>query len=476
VLGFLEKRPWIALVVALVVQAIAFFVGQRDLAAADPLWYATNADTLATDPAQYFGWHDNHPFVMRLGLTGPLALIYRLFGVSLLSTNLLCLCSAALLLFVIYAAAETPREKLIAMALATGAAPFLVRDAAMLNPDLPGAAVMALSILLLARRRLVGAMAVWFTAFMIKETALWCALVWLYALVRDRREGRPLVRTYAPAIAVGAALGLAYLIFCDVYWGSPLARFKGIQALEHTWSMEGQSASAWLARLTWEPARLLWQMFGVVIVPAVLAIWLAPASRRIWVVAAWLFVAMYWFGSTNLTHYSPLPIMFRMAYPLVPGVLIAAALATDALITRGHGKVAIAILVLCVAPHVLKLAKMRGSRPEATAFARVVGEARASRAPLQLVCGDPRCTSLAAFYFGFDVPANVTVSEAGTFKPVAGARVRVLVQADRAIEYATKVDKRAEALALPVLFRAGNVTLYDGEDGTRLAAALSRTD
>ena len=69
------KRPWIALVVALVVECAIFARGRPDFVASDPLWYASIAHQLSADPASVFAHHDLHPFVMRIGLTAPLAVL-----------------------------------------------------------------------------------------------------------------------------------------------------------------------------------------------------------------------------------------------------------------------------------------------------------------------------------------------------------------------------------------------------------------
>jgi 4-amino-4-deoxy-L-arabinose transferase-like glycosyltransferase len=108
---------------------------------------------------------------MRLGLTGPIALFYRRFGVSALATNLPCLLAGLGIIAIAYAAAPTPRARLLAVLFAVACTP-LVADAHELNPDLPCAAVMAASILCLARRDrprgawwVIGAAILWFAAF-----------------------------------------------------------------------------------------------------------------------------------------------------------------------------------------------------------------------------------------------------------------------------------------------------------------------
>ena len=146
--GMLDRllaRPWIALVVALAVHAALWLAVQRDIHTADPLYYATNAHNLAFHPAELLATRDHLVFVMRLGLTAPIALAYRLFGVSTLATNLPCLLAGLAIVAIAYAAVSTPRGKLLAVLFAATCTP-LIADGHELNPDLPCAAAMAASI------------------------------------------------------------------------------------------------------------------------------------------------------------------------------------------------------------------------------------------------------------------------------------------------------------------------------------------
>jgi len=470
-IAVLRRRPWLALIAAMIVQTVAFFVAQRDIAAADPLWYAVNAFRWATSPGDLFA--DNHPFVMRVGVTGPVALAYRTAGVSLWTTDLLCLVACLMILGVVYAAMETPRAKVLAMVIATAAAPLLARDAFMLNPDLPSAAWMAVGVLCLSRRErgpawIALAVGAWFLAFLTKETAIWCVPVFAIAWVSDRFS-----RRYVPAIVTGLVLGAGYLIVCRLVWGDALARFHGIQHLDHTWSLHGRGAHAWLARLTWQPIALLWQLLGFLIVPAVLSLRFASVRMRTWLVATWVFVLLYWFGSSTLSQYSPLPLMFRMAYPLVPGLLIVSAATLDSLLDRTRVATIAFIGVLVVVPHALRLVKLRGSRDEQAAFEKVLATARTANR-LTAVCGDPRCPGVADFYFGFAKPSNVSVVDETTFAPAPGDRVLVVVHKERAAEYKTTIGRRAQELGLPRVYESTHVSVYDAGDGAALAQALRR--
>jgi hypothetical protein len=302
----LGARSGYALVLALVLETAIVVASQGDIPTADPLWYAVIGNRIAIDPSEAFAAPTTHPFEMRIGLTVPLAGLYRVFGVSTLVTDLPCLLAALAILLVVYAAAPTPRAKLVGLVLGVASA-ALVREASVLSVDLPSAALMACSILWLSRRDrprgsrwLIAAVGAWFAAFLVKETALWCLPVWLYAIVRDLRDApwRRVARRFAPAIAVGAALAAGYLVLCAHVWGDAWARFAGVEDLtnEHTWSMNHSSAGAWLWRLAWQPPRLFWRMFGVTLIPAIAAGWLVRGRERLWWVATATIALLFWFG------------------------------------------------------------------------------------------------------------------------------------------------------------------------------------
>jgi len=491
-LARLLHRPWIALVVAMIVHAALFMAMQRDVPVTDPLWYAGKAYQLGFHPADLFAAHDNYPFVMRLGLTGPLALIYWLFGVSTFTTNLPSLLAGLAILAIAYAAPSTPRAKLLAVAFAMVCTPLIV-DGRELNPDLPCAAVMAASLLCLARRDrrrgawwVVAAVVAWFAAFQIKEVAVWSTPVWLYAALGDLHAhgGRWVVRRFAPALAVGAALAAGYLVFCAALWGDPLARFHGIADAvpTHEWSLLGRPAAEWIARLTWQPPVLLFRMFRVALALIVVSPWLVARRDRLWLVAAAACIGFYWFGSSTADRYLPLPIWRRMLLPALPAIVVVSALACDAAIDRlraGWRIVLAAVLVVFLAlPHVRAVARTiaASEQPERAAYAALRAEVERTRERVVLVCGEPRCPMITAFHFGFAPPGNLTVVNADEFAAAplpAHARVRLVTQMIRARGAAREPARLAEELGLPRITWHPEVRLYDAGDGASLHEGLA---
>ncbi len=456
------------LAVSLVVEVAIYWLGQGDFLATDPLWYADLAHGIAVDPGHAFAAPTNHPFEMRVGLTLPLAAMYRLFGVSPFVTNLPCLLAALGTVALAWAAPPTPRGKLIACAFAVTCVPLL-HHAILLNVDLPAAALMAWSILLLSRRRFVPAMVVWFAAFLVKETALWCAPVWIWFALRESGW-----RVLWRAAAVGAALGIAYLVVCAVVWGDPLARFKGVQELtyEHKWALSGKPASAWLARLTWEVPWMLVKMFKVMLVPAILAAWLVRGRERIWLVYTATVVLLYWFGSSSTSGYAPLPILQRMILPALPGIILIAAMACDRF-PRWALAATVAAVVIPGAKGVATV--LLRDRPETAAYAALRDEVADGGKRFTLVCGDPRCEAISSYYFHFAVPPNLHVVFARGWTGPDGSTVRALVNMTRAPgarETNQDLSAPIEALNLPRIAWHKDVRLYDAGDGARLYEAL----
>jgi hypothetical protein len=421
----------------------------------------------------------------------PLAVLYRVFGVSALSTNLPAILAGLITLLVVYAAAPTPRAKVIGLGLGVACAPLL-RHTNLLNIDLPCGALLAVATRCLHRHDRGAAwpalaMLAWFTAFLVKETALWLAPVWIWAFVVDARARgvRSALRDYAPALAIGLLLGVAYLATCAAVWGDAFARFRGVDELTdgHAWSMGEAPASEWFARLTWGPALLLVRQFQILLVPALAATWLVRGRERIWLVAAASIVGLFWFGSTSLSAYAPLPLLPRMVIAAAPPLLVIAAIAADRALDkigpRMRKPLAIAFAAAALAPLVVAVAVAVGrGAPERSAYA-LVRAAHSPDHPVTVVCGDPRCEAAGRFQFEFAPPPGVAITFAPSFaagpRP-AGLHVFALVHRKRSpkAEWTSTVfePRRIDLLGLPTLLVHRDLTLYDAGDGVRLWEAL----
>lgn len=487
----LFRRPWIGLLVVLVTYVARWLVLQYDLHASDPLWYAEVANDLAFHTSGLFAQHNTYPFVMRLGVTVPIALAYRVVGVSTFVTNLPCLIAGVSIIAISYAAVETPRTKWLAMGFCLVCTPLWL-DGRELTPDLPCGAAMALSILCLARRGrprgagwLVAAVVIWFLAFQIKEIAIWCAPVWAYAVLCDLRDrgGKATLRSFAPAAVVGVVLAVGYMALCALLWLSPLARFHGIDPLKHAWALDAEPTGRWVARLGWEPIGLMYRMFRATVVLIVLSPWLVRGRDRIWVVATLAIILLYWFGSASVSHYSPLPITRRMLLPALPGVVVVSALTTNAALDRIHRArwrtmlLAVMVLTLVVPDlHATYKAVRRREHPQREVYDHLRAEVTRTSDRIIVVCDDFRCASLARFYFGFQPPphlAIVTASEFASAPPPAAARVLLIAFVSGSHGVGPEIASRAESLGLRAMRRYPQVRMYDAGDGAPLHRSLA---
>jgi hypothetical protein len=371
----------------------------------------------------------------------------------------------------------------------------LLRQGALLNIDLPAAALVAFSVLCLSRRErargrawLVVGIVGWFAAFLVKETALWAVPIWLLVIVRDlRRTGaRATVQMYLPAIVVGLALLGGYLALSQHLWGSPLARFRGVQAItdEHSWSMHGKPARAWLDRMTWQIPLLLVGLYPVALAASLASPWLVRGPERLWLVATAILLVLYWFGSASLREYSPLPPIERMANLLLPGVLVLATLAADAALdrfstSRARPYVLAALVVALVVPASTQWLKMYWrERPETAAYEVIRHQAARSTTPLTIVCGEPRCAPVGNFYFGFQIPSHVRFVWAAEYAKTGaapGTRVWAYVNAARAKGAREKHEDLTwaiDALGLPPIYYYRHIRLFEANDGARLQRAV----
>jgi hypothetical protein len=172
-----------------------------------------------------------------------------------------------------------------------------------------------------------------------------------------------------------------------------------------------------------------------------------------------------------------------MVLPAMPGLIVVAALATDAALDRLRDwrwrlALAVAFVVLLGVPHVSSLRKVwRPVRREAAAYAALRAEVAGTTDRIVLVCGDLRCPLYTRFYFGFEPPANLTVVTTPDFAAAplpAPARVRVIAHTLRSDAQGMEVVRRAEALGLPRITWHPEVRLYDAGDGARLHDALAK--
>jgi hypothetical protein len=473
------------LLLAIAFQTGVFVVAQRDVPVDDALAYTEQAYAIAQDPTGYFHTPANHPFTMRVGITVPLAALFAVFGVSQITANLPSLFAAIVTLLVVYAAAPTARAKRTGLGFACACTALVVYSTE-LNADLLCGAASAVSLLLLSRRDRAGwiaaALAAWFFAFLVKETTIWFAPAWLYAIVVDVRTlgWRATARRFAPPLVLGLTLAAGYLAVCAQVWGDPLARVTGINALsgEHLWTPRGRSNGWWLQRLTWAPVRTYIAVFGVAVIVAIVGARRVRGRERLWVVALASFLLIYWFGSASTRAYVPLPLgVHRMLMVGLPCVVVVAALAADALAWRRW--IAVLAIAATVTPFTAALVRaVRAEHPE-QATHRAIHADLAAPGEVVVVCPDFRCIVAIPFELGYQVPPRLRLVSVVDFArappPAPGTRVRVVVKRvrRRVTMFADATTMHAiDALGLPRVYWHRDLRLYDAGDGARLHETL----
>jgi hypothetical protein len=498
-----------------------WFLYPHEFIASDPWAYSLRAFEISDD----FKFGDNHVFSHRIGVTLPIALLYTIFGVNIITTNLWLLCAALLIVVVVWSALPDKTSKIIGAALCITSVPLFTASVA-LYPDIIATAFMASSTLVLFRRKTVieapvrawlltpiSAIFMLFMAFLAKESAYWVLPLWALAFIADVREGKRtmlLRRFYLPVFIIGVLLGIGYLIFCHVTWGSALARLKSIQALtgQHLWSWDRASSWQLIKRLTISPVRLLQSYYGApILILALLALALRWPSRlvltfsirqpaqlketgeqqeqeraltRSWGCYTVVCLLFFWFGSTSLTRYEPMPLMERMTLPLLPGLYVLAALMAARLFVNSEraGRYNSLILILLVlgvggVPFARYVSSWRGQKlAEANAMAIVQQETtKHSETEHLLVCSDVRSPASLAFYFSYKYPANLRALSVGTLSDEllrsAGRRF-VFVHKQRSTFLKSSYghpsyDAEIDALGLAPVYESGDVKLFISE-------------
>lgn len=485
-------RTWLFL--ALLLYIALWILYPQEFIASDPWAYSQ----YAFEVSQNFDLGENHVFHHRIAVTLPVAFLYAIFGVNIITTNLWPLGSALLVVIVVWCALPDNRSKIIGAALCLTSVPLFKASMA-LYPDIIATAFMALSTLVLFnRKRFVQAHRTWlvaplaavfllFLAFLAKESSYWVLPLWAMAFVADVRENDRttlLRRFYLPVLLTGILLGIGYLVFCHVTWGDPLARFKSIQALtgRHLWAWDKAPPWELTKRLTISPVRLLVRQYAAPILAlAFLAIVIAPQSLRPWGYYTVLCLLFFWFGPTSFTRYEPMPLLERMTLPLLPGLYILAAFMASHLSVRS-GRAewinSFIPILLVLGPPLAQYASSWKWRESAEARSMAIIRQEITTHPTRkhlLVCSDTRSPESLSFYFGYRYPASLRVLSAGaltdTILQSADKRF-VFLHQERSAFLKTaygqpNYDKEIDSLGLATVYESGSVTLFTSkrEDG-----------
>jgi len=361
----LFRLPNWVLVLVLGVTVAFFGLTHEGLYDLDDYLYAHHAHDLATGtyrplPDPQHQLHD--PLRERLLVFGPVAGLFRLLGVNIISATLwplLCTLGCTVLIWLLY----RRRAPVVAAAamLLLGLHYFTLNLSTYLYPDnilmfwcLAGAAA-----LLTGRRPTrkrpalwgVGFAALSFAALLSKETIVFYLPFYVGLLGVDAYRQR-YGRFWVAAVATGGSLLAAYLLYYQVLTHDILYRYHIIEqtnAFMRDGNYTQGNAGALPARVTWQPlAFFIGTGMGVMLTLAaslLLGRRVAPAAADatleadagFWLALAASTVAFYWWGSTSLHDYNPISLQPRMVTPLLPPLALAAGFGLLRFWRTGHG-------------------------------------------------------------------------------------------------------------------------------------------
>ena len=366
---FRFRLPTLALLFVALLTIAYFCLAHEGLYALDDYYYSQYAyqllhGTIQLQPDPRHLLHD--PLHERWMIFGPVALLYQLAGLNIISTTLwplLCTLGCAGLLWALYRR-RAPVVAGTAIVL-LGLHYFTLDLTRYLYPDnilmfwaLAGAAA-----LLRGRQALrhqvgwgVGFAALSFAAFLSKETIVYYLPFYLVVVGRDayyRRHGY----FWVSALLSGMALLAAYLLFYKVQTHDALYRLHLIEYtnefLKDNNYLLGNRAALW-GRITWQPlAFFVGSGMGLMLLFAGVALirmrQLGSPEERFWLALMLSTLALYWLGSTSLSQYNPITLLPRMTTPLLPPLCLAAGFGLDYLVRTGRGLGWVALVLVGMA-------------------------------------------------------------------------------------------------------------------------------
>ncbi len=284
-----------------------------------------------------------HTFNGRFGVTVPTAAVYGALGISARSTTLWPLVASVLTIVVVFATTYRSfgRSAALLAALLLSTNVIQVEYAAHLLPDIIVSGLMLGSVALLFAARdahrgaasrpwlhgsLCALMLV--AGLLTKETVVWALPFFLGVMAYDLARRRN-VRLWMAIVWTGAVcLGL-FLLSYYLATGNPLHALdtvEGTHNVSEQASFAGKSSAKVLHRLTLAPIQFLVEQLGygylvLLVVPALIhmlrPLRSMPPGVRLWAAYAAVLLLCFWFGTTSLRSYNPLPISPRFLMPLL---------------------------------------------------------------------------------------------------------------------------------------------------------------
>lgn len=279
----------------------------------------------------------------RFGLIIPLAIITGIFGLSDFSAILWPLLATVLTLLVIYRFVYRRSRYAALMAVwLFGSEYYIIFYSNKVYPDTTDTFFMMLGVMLLwiARYKnawysLLPAMA-FFASILTKETVIYAFpfLLW-WIVTRFRKEQdikRHLIFTLSLLLFLAVLFNVYYFVTGDYFY--LIDTVQAAQKARHLAQDALEEAMLLFPRLTYEPLVMLSGsgMIAVLILamPKLLNGWRCLIYTRDNVESiAWVYTVsgllVFWFMSSSLSEYRPIPLNPRMFFPILPGMAILAA-------------------------------------------------------------------------------------------------------------------------------------------------------
>lgn len=338
----------------------------------DDAEYARLAYQMAHGTFSFDSYAGPAVFPLRIGLTAPTALLFRLFGLSewtaVLYPLLLSLACIALA-YVCSSLLFGPRAGLIAAAL-LGIFPWDLESATNLLADLPSAfyATTAVTLVIFLERTgvqrraalfgggLIAGVALGFS-WLCKETVAYMAPFWIALMVTTVRTGGSRWLFLGAGVAVGSlSILFGEMITYHHFTGDLFFRFQEIErnygqndkyffaeGSRFGWDGKGGYSKALFDRLlVTGPAVILLNrsfLFLPLIGLAATAYGWFRRDRSFLIPGLWLWtlVLMFNFCSSSLTSYAPLALFQRYLYPIYfPSIVLVSGLLARTLVWQDH--------------------------------------------------------------------------------------------------------------------------------------------
>ncbi|MBF0214360.1 MAG: glycosyltransferase family 39 protein [Magnetococcales bacterium] len=288
-----------------------------------------------------------HPFSNRFGAFVPLALYYKLFGISPTTTLLAPMIPSLILVATVFLVAR----RIGGIHAAIWSAVLLAFNtnqlffALTVDDDIVVSTIMTVTAAWIffqrnqgegsaafARGAVVGIL--FSLGVLTKLSVTWMLPFGIALLWHDLRHGRNRAFWLGSFIS-GTLLGGMYLLVYKVITGDALYVMHGMQNMYDTNRHIGlpsvfkdKSLSQYMDRLTWEPVWLIAKRSGLAILlvlslPALISLRCAgpgtsalfPPGTRFWTAYGFSVLGMFWFGTTSFSYYNPIGISANYLLP-----------------------------------------------------------------------------------------------------------------------------------------------------------------